>query len=192
MPPVDEELMARCRDGDVEAFETLMRQHLRGVTIHIQRIIHDPDAAQDLAQDVFMKVYAGRSAYTGEGKFTTWLYRIATNAAIDQLRRQSKRKCVSLFVTLPPDEEDDEEPELHETISDPGSQAPYEILSAQEEWTSLGSALRHLSEAYREVFELRMVEGLDYKAIGERLGITPETARSRMHAAKQELKRIVG
>ena len=192
MPPSDEALMARCRDGDVEAFEALMAQHLHGVTIHLQKIVFDSDEAQDLAQDVFLKVYTNRAVYTGEGKFSTWLYRIATNTAIDHLRRRGKRRHVSLFASMPAEEEDEEEAELHETIADPGSQAPFEILTAQEEWARLGSALEHLSEPHREVFEMRTVEGLAYRTIADRLGVTPETARSRMHSAKQELKRNLG
>ena len=192
MPPSDEDLMAQCRDGDVPAFETLMRRHLQGVTVHVRRIVSDPDEAQDLAQDVFMKVYANRTAYTGEGKFTTWLHRIAANSAIDHLRRRSRRHHVSLFTAIPGEEEDEEEAELHETIADTGSLAPCEILTAQEEWASLGSALEHLPETHRQVFEMRLVEGLDYRTISQRLGVTAETARSRMHSAKRELKRSVG
>ena len=192
MSPSDEQLMGNCRSGDVAAFETLVRRHLDAVTSHLRRIVHDPDQAQDLAQDVFLKVYASRETYTGEGKFSTWLHRIATNAAIDHLRRQRKRHFVSLFTMTAADEDGEDEPELHETLAHPGSQTPCEILSAQEEWAEFGEALQHLSVAQREVFVMRTVDGLDYKAIAERLGCTPEAARSRMHAAKEELKRNVG
>ena len=192
MAPSDEELMGRCRDGDVAAFEALMTRHLRGVTIHLQRIVFDPDEAQDLGQDVFLKLYARRETYTSEGRFTTWLFRIATNAAIDHIRRRSRRRSVSLFATRRRGDEGGEEAELHETLADPGSPAPCDILSAQEEWMSLGSALGQLSDGHREVFEMRTVEGLDYRAIAERLGITPAGARSRMHAAKEEIRRHMG
>jgi len=155
-------------------------------------MVFDPDEAQDLAQDVFLKVYANRATYTAEGKFSTWLYRIATNAAIDRLRRRRKRRSISLSSMAAVDPDEAEEPELHETLAHPGSQTPHDILSAQEDWARLGSALEYLSDAHREVFEMRTVEGLDYETIGKRLGCTPGAARNRMHAAKQELKRNIG
>ena len=192
MPVCDEELMLRCRDGDVSAFEELMARHLESVTRHVQRMVFDRDAAQDLAQDVFLKVYTRRDTYTGDGRFGAWLRRIATNAAIDHLRRRKKRRFVSLHALTAAADEDEVESELHETIADSGSQQPYEILSTQEDWTRLGSALDLLSDAQRHVFQLRMWEGLDYKAIAERVGCKPETARTRMHAAMQELKRNMG
>ena len=192
MPPSDEALMALCRDGDVAAFETLVQRRLRAVTGHIQRIVHDADEAQDLAQDVFFKVYTSRGSYTGEGKFITWLFRIATNAAIDHLRRRSTRRSVSLATMAPAEREDEPEPELHENMADGGAQTPFEILSAQEEWAQFGSALERLSDAQRIVFEMRMVQGLDYKTIAQRIGCTPEAARARMQAAKQVVKREVG
>jgi len=192
MPPSDEERMARCRDGDVAAFETLMRRHLDAVTKHVRRIVFDPDQARDLAQDVFLKLYVNRGSYTGEGRFVTWLMRIATNAAIDHLRRQRKRRCVSLYTMLQAGADDEEEAELHETLANPDAPAPQEILAAQEQWTQLVAALEHLPPAQREVFRLRAIQGLNYKAIAERLDCSPEAARNRMHAAKHEIRRRLG
>ena len=188
MYEADEELMGRCRDGDVAAFEALMSRHIDGVTGHLLRMVTDPNDAQDLAQDAFMKVYANRENYTAEGRFSTWLYRIATNTAIDLLRRRGKRQFVSLSSAMPSRDEESERTELHETLADPGSLAPPEILAMAESWAEVGRAIEHLSEKQRELFRLRSIEGLDYRTIGERLGIGAETVRTRMHSLRQEIR----
>jgi RNA polymerase sigma-70 factor (ECF subfamily) len=185
----DEELMDRCRVGDMVAFEVLVSRHMDGVTGHLARMVSDPNDAQDLAQDVFMKVYVNRQTYATDSRFTSWLYRIATNAAIDCLRRRAKRRFVSLSSAMPSHDEGSEATELHETLADPGSLAPPEILAVAESWAEVGRALESLSEKQRELFRLRSIEGLDYKTIGDRLGIGPETVRTRMHSLRQEIKR---
>jgi RNA polymerase sigma-70 factor (ECF subfamily) len=184
----DEELMKRSRDGDAAAFAVLVERHIEGVTARLTRLVRDPSDAQDLAQDAFMKIHANRHTYTGDGRFVTWLYRIATNAAIDHLRRQGRRRVVSLSAALPSSDPDGDDVELHETLTDPGSQAPDAALAVAERWAEIARALEGLSDDQKEMFGLRVVEGMDYRAIGERFGIGPEAARTRMCILRQEIR----
>src|SRR3989304_1509696 len=82
----DLELMLRVRRGDAESFEELLRRHRRPVVNFFSRMVRDRALAEDLAQEVFLRVYQARQRYKPEARFTTWLYRIATNLALNAIR----------------------------------------------------------------------------------------------------------
>src|SRR5215210_9016623 len=90
--PADSELVARAIGGREESFEELVRRYQRPIAAYVYRMVGDYDAALDLTQEVFIKVYGSLSRYRSEFKFSTWIYKIAHNAAIDHLRRGTSRE----------------------------------------------------------------------------------------------------
>lgn len=164
----EQALMLRVANGDLGAFETLVDRFQGGLIQYFTMLTRDRSIAEDLAQEVFLKLYRSRQRYRPEAKFQTYLYRIARNHWTDHLRRQTKRgKLVPL--------EDQNEP--------PGDPAITTI-----EWQILERAVASLSEKQRHVFLLSRIEDLSFPEISQILEIPVGTVKSRMHHALSILR----
>ena len=190
-PPVDEDgrLMERYRDGDAAAFEILLRKHQGPVFRFLLRQLGDATTAEDLAQDTFVRVVHGRASFRTGARFTTWVYTIARNLAIDEMRRRKHRRHRSLDEpTRTHDGEDGRR--FGDVVSDP--EAKTDMSAADGETRSaIERALAVLPEEQREVFMLREMGDLQFEEIAEVVGCNPNTVKSRMRYALERLRAAI-
>lgn len=175
--------MARVAEDDERAFTELVRRFQGRVTNLITRVLNDREASDDLAQEVFVRVFVHRRNYRRGSKFTTWLFTIAANLAKNEIRRRvRKRHWFSL---------DALQEKLSDSViqlSDPteGQEPALQRTQLQE---LIGGAIATVPEKYRVALVLRDVEGFAYEEIAQMLGIPGGTVRSRINRARSMLKR---
>ncbi|MGD8376701.1 MAG: sigma-70 family RNA polymerase sigma factor [Acidobacteriota bacterium] len=173
------ELLERCRRGDELAWEALVRRYqgrVYGLALHYVR---DADEARDLAQEVFVRIYAKLGTFRGHETFVSWMLRLARNLCIDHLRRVKARVPVD-------DVNVDEGPELRH----PGA-GPEAAFAADARKRLVYRALGKLSESYREIILLKDIQGLKIEEIATMLGLPAGTVKSRSNRARIELARAV-
>jgi RNA polymerase sigma-70 factor (ECF subfamily) len=161
------ELIAQAQRGDRAAFGKLVRRHRAGVVNVVYRMSGDADLAEDAAQEAFIRAWQHLPGYRPRSPFRNWLYRIATNAARDALRRD---KGTLDLDDLP--------------LADPG-QSPEAALEGQERADQVRQAVSELPPASRAVLVLREYEGLSYREIAETLDIPMGTVMSRLNYARK-------
>ncbi len=184
--PSDEALAARAAAGDDLAFEALVIRYQARIYRLATRMVGSDSDAPDVVQNAFLQAYRGLASFRGDSRFSTWLYRIATNAALMHRRGRSRRPVESLEEYLPRFDSDG----LH-------CATPEEIQLAihvedRIDRTRLASsareALDRLPEMYRDPFVLRDLEELSTAEVGEVLGLEPATVRQRVHRARLMLR----
>lgn len=172
--PEDRELVARMRDGDGEALRLVIERYQQRVFHIVYGIIRDGHEVEDVAQEVFLKVFQRISAFDERSRFYTWLYRVAANAAKDHLKKRRRRPAVPL-------EEDAGIAAL--------DRGPADGAAAAENRRIVRAAIGELPARYREVLTLRELEGLSYNEIADVLQLSMGTVESRLHRARERLKR---
>jgi RNA polymerase sigma-70 factor, ECF subfamily len=182
----DEVLMARFQSGDRAAFVSLVRKHKTALYNFVLRLVRSPAAAEDLVQDVFVKIVQSAVDFKHESKFSTWAYTIARNICIDHLRKMSLRQHQSLDQ---PRSEAEDGPTLLDRTADlhPGAAVERSVIG-----TELGQRIAALVEALpqeqREVFLLREVADLAFKEIAAITSVPENTVKSRMRYALERLQ----
>jgi RNA polymerase sigma-70 factor, ECF subfamily len=173
--------MLRVRDGDREAFRALFEKHANSIARFAAGFVGASARADELAQDVFLQVYRTRDRYEPTAKFSTWLYTIAHNLCLNEVRRHDYRSRVDPDEKREPDEPgwDPADPEAQEG----------ESFSAQRELEArLAELIRELPEAQRTALVLSRVEELRYQQIGEILSCSEQAVKSLIFRATQRLK----
>ncbi|MGB1698622.1 MAG: RNA polymerase sigma factor [Nannocystaceae bacterium] len=182
----DEALMEAFREGDAASFEELTRRHRRGLFNFLLRSVGNRARAEELLQEVFLRVIRARERYVVTAKFTTWVYTIARNIAIDESRRAKFRRHRSL--DAPTAMRDGEGPSLHERI--PATQVSTDdAAQAPTIRDRVAAAVSQLPEEQREVFVMRQFRGMSFRQIGEVVGASENTAKSRMRYALEKLRK---
>ncbi len=178
----DEALVAQTLGGRRECFEVLVRRHERPLLNYLHRLAGRRDGAMDLAQEVFIKVYLSLASFDPRYRFTTWLYRIASNCAIDQMRKKQPRTC-----SLGPSREDGVGAAAEGQIqgSDPN---PDDILRARELEQRLEKAIARLPLAYRQLILLRHRQHCRYDEIARITRLPIGTVKNRIFRAREILK----
>lgn len=166
-------LISRARGGDREAFGELVEQYRDNVYRLAYRMCGNAYDADEAAQEAFVAAWRALPNFRGDAKFSTWLYRLTTNAAIDVMRREKRHQTVG-------------DGEMIELADDADS--PQETVERTEQQEAVQKALATLSEEYREVLLLRYMEELDYAEIAEVLQLPSGTVKSRINRAKAALK----
>ncbi|MCX7806516.1 MAG: sigma-70 family RNA polymerase sigma factor [Planctomycetota bacterium] len=175
--------MARIEAGDEQAFDSLVDRHRKGVLNFYYRLTWDRDLAEDLAQEVFIRLFTHRGRYEATARFTTYLYRIAHNCWIDHLRKtRQERKLRSL------DAGGEDGAGLRESVEAMRVEAPPEGAGKEEYSEAVIAAIESLPEDQKVVFVLSEVQGMRYAEIAETLGIPEGTVKSRMHHAVNRLR----
>ena len=177
--------MKRYLDGDVSAFQVLLERHGRKVFHFILRNLGDRHVAEDLVQEVFLRVVHGASSFKEQSKFTTWLYTIARNLCIDTTRKARHRRVVML------DEPVSRSEAGGATILDriPSSRpGPDTEVRDRRFRASLREALQQLPAEQREVFVMREFLGLKFREIADVVGVPENTVKSRMRYALEGLR----
>ena len=166
-------LISRARGGDREAFGELVEQYRDNVYRLAYRMCGNAYDADEAAQEAFVAAWRALPNFRGDAKFSTWLYRLTTNAAIDVMRREKRHQTVG-------------DGEMVDLADDADS--PQETVERTEQQEAVQKALATLSEEYREVLLLRYMEELDYAEIAEVLQLPSGTVKSRINRAKAALK----
>jgi RNA polymerase sigma-70 factor (ECF subfamily) len=179
----DEDLVSLTLSGNREAFEQLVRRHQRPLVNHLYRITGQRDGAHDLAQEVFIKVYTSMGSFDPRYRFTTWLYRIASNCAIDHRRKKKPRTC---SINPPGDDSADAGAEAAVAGSEPD---PHDMLRLRELQGRLDRAVETLPSNYRHLILLRHRHYLRYDEIARTTGLPVGTVKNRIFRAREILKR---
>jgi len=169
----------------MEAFATLVDRHKGRVYRTLYQVVGDAADAQDLAQEVFVKLFRNLGSYRGDAAFTTWLHRITLNVAFDWLRAR-RRRPLTVPLEPPAAEEDERPPDL------PSAEAgPEELTLREERRRCLREAIDRLSPDYREVVLLYHFYHLSYQEIADRLGVPVRTVETRLYRARAHLRRML-
>lgn len=174
-PDPDGALVKKVQDGDRSAFNQLVLKYRNRVMSIAARMLRDRVEAEDLAQDVFVKVFSSVQDFRGEALFSTWLYRITANSCLNHRKRRSDLQLAG-------------DANGRETIISDGASNPHSLLERKELKVALEKAIRALPEERRIVLILRDIEGLSYEEIADSLGLELGTVRSRLHRARLELQ----
>jgi RNA polymerase sigma-70 factor (ECF subfamily) len=183
--PTDEQLMHAYRAGDLRAFEQLLARHERPVWSFLRRSVGDATLAEDLLQEVFLRVVKARDEWKGESKFSTWVYAIARNLCIDHARRAVHRDATSM--DGPTRRDDDGSDTLHDHVPSRARDAEG-ATSDGELRARIDAAVAALPAEQREVFLMREVMDMPFAEIASVVGAPEPTVKSRMRYALERLR----
>jgi len=175
----DRDLVATAITGSEGGFEELVRRYQRPISAYVYRMVGDYEAALDLTQEIFMKVYGSLARYRAEFKFSTWIYKIAHNAAVDHLRRTAARE--QSLVKGP-------EGDQYEVPIDSGGISPEIESERKERRLEIEAVVRTLPAAYRELIILRHAQDLTYEEIVEVTGLPLGTVKNRLFRAREMMR----
>ena len=176
--PTDRELIDRVRAGDAEAFEAVFKLHAAGVRGRILAVVRDGDTADDLVQEVFLRLWTKAEQWEGRGTLVGWLMLIGFNLALNHLRGVRRRH------EQPLEGPDDQVPDW---MVDTASLGPEARAEMSEEMALYRSLLGQLSEEQQEVVRMVHEAGMEIRDVAEELEIAPGTVKSRLHYARQRL-----
>jgi RNA polymerase sigma-70 factor, ECF subfamily len=183
----DNSLVSEFISGNDEAFTQLVTRYKDSITNYLNMMVGDYDIAVDLCQETFLRVYKSINRYSNLYQFSTWIYRIATNLAIDEMRYRKRRGQVFYRNVLGNRQTADNEGREFE-ITDARRNPSDEILR-KESSRILGDAIRSLPKKYRTAFIMKEVQELPYETIAKVLNCSPGTIKSRLHRARELLQR---
>lgn len=178
--PDDFQLAEAFRRGDEKAFEELVRRYQRQVANLIYLTLGNREGIEDLAQEVFIRVYRSLARFEREASVYSWIYRITVNLCIDEIRRRRIKKTFSLELFSEHKLEQEKHTKVKATAAD-------ELLN-EEKKEIIRNALQKLSPIHRTVILLREYEDLSYEEIGKTLKITTQAVKSRIFRAREELR----
>ena len=168
--------IAQAKRGDADAFAFLVQTYETSVYRLALRMCGNAHDAEEVAQEAFVAAWRGLPSFRGESKFSSWLYQLTTNAAIDFLRREKRHRAVTPI-------EEEPEPATPDT--------PQQALEESEMRAALHQALQSLTPEHRQIFLLRQMRQLSYEEIGRLLGLEAGTVKSRLSRAKKQLRQIL-
>ncbi len=178
-------LIARCKQGERDAFDDLIRLYERRVYNYAFRLCGRYDEANDVASETFLRVYNSLANFRGDSSFITWLFRITTNVYLDEKKRQRARPSESLDEML-----DLEEATVVRQIEDP-SAGPAEVAENRERSDLLQEAISSLPDPQRMMIVMYHMDGLSYEEIAEALDSPIGTVKSRLNRARLSLREIL-
>jgi RNA polymerase sigma-70 factor (ECF subfamily) len=179
----DAEVMLRVKAGDQSAFDFLVQKYRRPLVSFMYRMARNTAAAEDLAQEVFLRVYRSRQSYEASAKFTTWLYRIATNLAVNHAR-DTRKERPEVMVSL--DEPDDDTGTTMDVAD--GRMTAEEALVRRERMLAIRSKVEGLPERQRLAVMMHKYQQMDYKQIAEVLKLSESATKSLLFRAYETLR----
>jgi len=181
----DQEVVLQARDGLEAAYRELIRRYERPIFSLIYRMVRDRALAEDLSQETFIKALNAIESYRPEFKFSSWIFKIANNAAIDQIRR---RELNTLSLDGSPHATTADEIEATALQVSARGLSPLEALESRELGGMIEQAIGRLRPEYRSCILLRHVEGLAYEEIAELMNLPLGTVKTYIHRARNELR----
>ncbi|HTV13891.1 MAG TPA: RNA polymerase sigma factor [Acidobacteriaceae bacterium] len=179
----DAEIMLRVRAGDDAGFNYLIEKYRKPIVNFMYRMVHNQAVAEELAQDVFLRVYRSRETYRAEAKFTTWLYRIATNLGVNHARDTKHERSAQTIYLDQPDQETGTTPDVAD--SRPGAE---DEMVRDERMKAIRRHVMALPERQRTAVLMHKYQGLDYKEIGAVLHLSESATKSLLFRAYQTLR----
>jgi RNA polymerase sigma-70 factor (ECF subfamily) len=176
---LDVELMGRIRDGDFAAFEQLIEIHQRSVIGTVAKMLGNPSEAEDISQQVFIRVWKSAARYEPQAKFTTWLFTITRNLVFNEVRRRQRKPTVSV---------QEREETTHRVVEDVQGSSPDEDLLRSEMEAAIDRAIEALPEKQRLAVVLRRYEEMPYEEIGVVLSMSVPAVKSLLFRARTQLK----
>jgi len=182
-PTSDAEIMKRAAAGDESAFNYLAEKYHRPIHHFLYRMVRNQAIAEELAQEVFLRVYRSRESYRAEAKFTTWLYRIATNLAVNHARDTKHERAVQNVYLDTPDEQTGMRPDV--ACDEPSAE---QRLLREERMKAIRAQVMALPERQRMAVVLHKYQGMDYREIGQVLKLSESAVKSLLFRAYQTLR----
>lgn len=179
----DAEIMTRVREGDDSGFDYLIEKYRKPIVNFMYRMVHNQAVAEELAQEVFLRVYRSRQTYRAEARFSTWLYRIATNLGVNHARDTKYERSAQTIYLDQPDAETGTTPDVAD--SRPGAEAE---LVRDERMRAIRRHVMALPERQRNAVLMHKYQGLDYKEIGAVLHLSESATKSLLFRAYQTLR----
>ena len=173
----DIELMMRTKSGDDSAFTELMKRHYKGLVNYIYRFTNNKETSEDLAQEVFLRVYRSAGGYEPQAKFSTWLYKIATNLCLTRAKSRSRENNQSL----------DELQENTGDFEDSNSENAYDIVFRKQIKEAIFEALESLPEKERIAIILCKYEELPYEEVADVIGCTVGAVKTHVYRGRMKL-----
>ncbi|MGE5230881.1 MAG: sigma-70 family RNA polymerase sigma factor [Deltaproteobacteria bacterium] len=184
----DQEIVVLARAGEEAAYRELIRRYERPLFSLLYRMVRDRELAEDLAQETFIKALNAIESYRPEYKFSSWIFKIANNAAIDHLRR---RELDTLSLEGSPHAETPDAVEATALQIGDRQESPLEAVEARELGGQIERAIAQLRPEYRSCILLRHVEGRAYEEIAEILNLPLGTVKTYIHRARNELRQAL-
>lgn len=181
----EQELVERARKGDELAFEQLVTDNEKRIYNLCRRLTGNPDDGAELAQEAFLNAWKGLDKFQGGSSFATWLYRLASNACIDFLRKEKRRQSISMTVSL-----DDEEEGRQADLPDE-RYSPEQELERAELRRAVLRGLETISAEHKQVLVMRELNGLSYAEIAHVLDLEEGTVKSRIARARLALRKVL-
>lgn len=182
-PASDAAVMLRVAAGDEGGFNFLVEKYHRPMIHFLYRMVHNQAVAEELAQEVFLRVYRARASYRAEARFTTWLYRIATNLAVNHARDTRHERAAQTVYLDAPDEETGTTPD----VADNDLTAEERMLR-EERMAAIRAHVMELPERQRTAVLMHKYQGMDYRQIGEVLNLSESATKSLLFRAYQTLR----
>jgi RNA polymerase sigma-70 factor (ECF subfamily) len=182
-PASDAAIMLRVAAGDEGSFNYLVGKYNRAIIHFLFRMVRNQAVAEELAQDVFLRVYRSRESYRAEAKFTTWLYRIATNLAVNYARDTKHERSAHAVYLDQPDEESGTTPDLAD--DEPSAE---QRLMQNERMAAIKTHVMALPERQRMAVLMHKYQGMDYREIGDVLKLSESATKSLLFRAYQTLR----
>ena len=183
----DIQLMLRAKDGDQNAFRALFDKYKRQVINYCYRYCGHPSVAEELAQETFLRVYKASARYRPDARFSTWLFKIATNVCLNEIRRPVYRERIE---SMDPSPRADREPP-REMAVEPEQSMPDALLEAHQDQLLVRRAMGRLPEAQRAALLLRATEGFSYQEIGRQLNRSENHVKTLIYRGRQKLKQLL-
>jgi RNA polymerase sigma-70 factor (ECF subfamily) len=171
-----EGLIRRAQGGDRAAFEELVRVHYSQIYRWAVSVTRDADDADDVVQEVLVRLLKRLKSYGGKSRFSTWLFQVTRNTALEQQRRRTRRNKLLLGFRR------------DEPVSDSVTENPVEQMSTSDAVDQVRTMFEQLPARQREVFDLADLQGFDPKEIGEMLGMNPTTVRANLCKARRAIR----
>ena len=181
----DQDVVVRAREGSERAYRELVRRYERPIFSLIYRMVRDRELAEDLAQETFVKALNALDSYRPEYKFSSWIFKISNNAAIDHLRR---RELDTLSLEGSPHAATPDAIEATALQIGDRGETPLDVVEAKELGGEIEEAIARLRPEYRQCILLRHVEGRAYEEIAEILDLPLGTVKTYIHRARNELR----
>jgi len=185
MELTDAELVQECKRGNMSAFEKILDKYEGKIYNMAYRMLGDVQDAEDAAQEAFMKAYASLDGFRGESSFSTWLYRIAKNVCLDEIRRRQRKPVYHLDepVKTPTGE-------MQRQLPD-DAPSPDEVVVEYEKRTAVEEALKKLTPHHRTAIILRDIQGLSYNEMADILDVKLGTVKSRLYRARSSMRDVL-
>jgi RNA polymerase sigma-70 factor (ECF subfamily) len=184
----DQEVVLHARGGQEAAYRELIRRYERPIFALLFRMVRDRELAEDLSQETFVKALNAIESYRPEFKFSSWIFKIANNAAIDHLRR---RELDTLSLDGSPHAETPEAMQATALQIGARQESPLDTVEAKELGGAIEAAIGRLRPEYRSCILLRHVEGRAYEEIAEMLDLPLGTVKTYIHRARNELRQLL-